>query len=185
MQSVPDASTNGSPDRLVPVVEAAEILGITPDAVRSRLRRGTLERSPERGEDGEVLVIIPAPKNADQSGDPSETVSDQSTNKSGDPSATDRDGAPTVALVEEMHEEVAFLREELRREREARVEEKRRHDTIVLQLAQRIPELEPSPEPRDAREATSEGTDMGTVPPEKQEDAQRRSWLSRFFFGPE
>jgi hypothetical protein len=185
MQSVPNASTNASPDRLATVVEAANILDITPDAVRSRLRRGTLKRSPERGDDGEVLVIMPAPKNADQSGDQSETVFDQSTKKSVDQSPTDRDGSPTVALVEEMREEVAFLREELRREREARVEEKRRHDTIVLQLAQRIPELEPSSEPRDAREATSEGKNIGTVPPEEQEDAQRRSWLSRFFFGPE
>jgi len=131
MRSAANVSTNGSPDRLATVVEAADILGITPDAVRSRLRRGTLKPSPERGEDGEVLVIMPAPRSADQSGDQSETVSDKSIDQSADKSATDRDSSSTVPLVDEMREEVAFLREELRREREARVEEKRRHDTIL------------------------------------------------------
>ena len=84
---------------------------------------------------------------------------------------------------------MAFLREELRREREARVEEKRRHDTIVLQLAQRIPELEAhretTPEPRDAHDTASDGTDRGAVSPERQKPVQQRSWLYRFFFGPE
>jgi hypothetical protein len=181
MRPVYDASTNGSPDRLATVVEAAEILGITPDAVRSRLRRGTLKRSPERGEDGEVLVVMPAPKNADQS----ETVSDQSLGQLEDQSATDRDASLTVPLVEEMREEVTFLREELRREREARVEEKRRHDTIVLQLARRIPELEAQretmPETRDGPEATSEPRSDTSAPLEGQEPPQRRSWWRRFF----
>lgn len=83
-------------------------------------------------------------------------------------SATDRDASPTVSLVEELHEEVAFLREELRREREARVEE-------------RIPELEAQRETRDGPERAS---DRAEVPPEPQELAQQRSWLYRFFFGP-
>lgn len=174
MRSATNGSTDGSTDRLATVVEAAEILGITPDAVRSRVRRGTLKRSPERGEDGEVLVVMPAPKNADQSGDQSgdqsETVSDQST----DQSATDRDASPTVPLVEEMREEVAFLREELRREREARVEEKRRHDTIVLQLAQRIPELEATSEPRGDPVSPSEDSTNGESP-----EPERRSWWRR------
>ena len=99
MRSAANVSTNGSPDRLATVVEAADILGITPDAVRSRLRRGTLKPSPERGEDGEVLVIMPAPRSADQSGDQSETVSDKSIDQSADKSATDRDSSSTVPLV--------------------------------------------------------------------------------------
>src|SRR5215210_8523765 len=111
MRSVSDASSNGLSDRLATVVEAAEILGITPDAVRSRLRRGTLQRSPERGEDGEVLVVMPAPRNADQS----ETVYDQS----GDQSPTDREASTTVALVERMASEIDHLREQLDKEREA------------------------------------------------------------------
>jgi hypothetical protein len=59
---------------------------------------------------------------------------------------------------------------------------------IVLQLAQRIPELEArqesTPETRDDPERASEGTDRSAVPSEQQEPAQRRPWLYRFFFGP-
>ncbi len=43
-------------DRRVTVIEAASILGITPDAVRSRLRRGTLRK--EAGDDGTVYVRL-------------------------------------------------------------------------------------------------------------------------------
>src|SRR5215211_2816936 len=43
-------------DRRVSVVEASTILSITPDTVRSRLRRGTLRK--DRGPDGEVLVVL-------------------------------------------------------------------------------------------------------------------------------
>ena len=120
------------------------------------------------------MVVMPAPRNGDQSHDQSETVSDQSTDQSGDQSATDRDASPTVPLVEEMREEVAFLREELRREREARVEEKRRHDTIVLQLAQRIPELEATPEPRGDPVSPSKDSTNGESP-----EPERRSWWRR------
>jgi hypothetical protein len=78
---------------------------------------------------------------------------------------TDR---PTVSLVEEMREEVVFLREELPRERDARVEEKRPHDAIVPQLAQRIPELEAhretAPEVREGHETASPQFDRGTSP---------------------
>jgi hypothetical protein len=52
MQPSPDQS----PDRNVTVVEAAAILGITPDAVRSRLRRGSLRR--DEAPDGTTLVVL-------------------------------------------------------------------------------------------------------------------------------
>src|SRR5918997_2875612 len=105
--TVPNASANASPDRLATVVEAAEILCLTPDAVRSRFRRGTLKRSPKRGEEGEVLVTLPAPSRT--SDDQSQTVGDQSNDQSGDQSATDRDASPTVALVEAMQERIEHL----------------------------------------------------------------------------
>ncbi len=80
---------------------------------------------------------------------------------------------------------MAFLRGELRWEREVRVEEKRRHDTIVLQLAQRIPELEAPRDDRDGPETVSEGGGNGDdVYQGSKEPTQSRSWLYRFFFGP-
>jgi septal ring factor EnvC (AmiA/AmiB activator) len=176
MRSVSDASTNGSTDRLATVVEAAEILGITPDAVRSRLRRGTLERSSERGEDGEVLVVMPAPRNTDQS----ETVSDQSTDQSGDQSSTDRDASPTVALVERMGSEIDHLREQLDKEREANRENRR----LLAAALERIPAIEAGDERESPVTATEDTGEGGQVPSESQETSQRRSWLYKFFFGP-
>jgi hypothetical protein len=179
MRPVSDASTNGSTDRLATVVEAAEILGITPDAVRSRLRRGTLKRSTERGEDGEVLVVMPGPRNGDQSIDQSETVADQSSDQSSDQSATDRDASPTVALVKHMESEIDHLREQLDKEREANRENRR----LLAAALERIPAIEAGDE-RESPVTATEGTDRSEAPPEQQEPAQHRSWVYRFFFGP-
>jgi len=144
-----------SSDRLFTVKEAGEILGISPEAVRARLKRGTLHR--ETGEDGTVLVRL----YADPSDNGHNGASDRMGDRTGGTSGWTSDGSDgwtsggsdashsSPARVEELREEVAFLRGELRWEREVRVEEKRRHDTIVLQLAQRIPELEA---PRDGPE---------------------------------
>jgi len=75
----------------VTVVEAAAILSITSDAVRSRLRRGTLRK--DRGPDGEVLVVL-----------------------DGDASATDRPThQPTVATVALVEALAALWQEEARR----------------------------------------------------------------------
>lgn len=179
-RSVSDASANASADRLATVVEAAETLGITPDAVRSRLRRGTLERSPERGEDGEVLVVLRgvpgATRNADQSG----TVGDQSSDQSGDQSATDRDASPTVALVDALQQRI----EHLSRIIETRDEEIRRRDTIIMTLSQRIPELEGPSDlhggERGGPETASEEPDRGNIAGAEQ-GPKRGSWWRRFF----
>lgn len=176
-ETVPNASPDASPDRLATVVEAAEILGITPDAVRSRLRRGTLKRSPERGEEGEVLVVLSA-----RSADQSETVYDQSSDASGDQSATDRDasrGAPVDgALVERMASEIDHLRNELALERESSSELRR----IIAALTQRVPvvELEAPPEPSGGPQTASEEPVKGDTP-EPVERPQKRSWWRSFF----
>src|SRR5215204_5966279 len=127
-------SSEQSTDRRVTVVEAATILSITPDAVRSRLRRGTLRK--DRGPDGEVLVVL-----------------------DGDASATDRPtDQPTVALVEALEEQITYLREQAALWQE----EARRKDHLLaaaLEAAalERFPALEESPsEPREGRVMVSE-----------------------------
>jgi hypothetical protein len=154
-------------EQRVTVPEAARILGISPEAVRSRIQRGTLLK--DKDADGTVYVRL--------NGIQSRSNHDRTTVKSIDESES--------VYVEELREQIAFLREvintrdeELRREREARIEEKRRHDTIVLQLTQRIPELESSVEASDAPEASSD------TPRSEEGTRQHRSWLYRFFFGP-
>src|ERR687894_495993 len=150
------------------VQEAAAALGITVEAVRGRMHRGKYGR--EKAEDGRVYVVL---------------TPDQLAN------VGERSGGSSE-LVEELRDHVAFLRAELearnkeihRREEEHR-EEARRKDTIIAQLAQRIPDLETSgessPEPREASETVSEESEKGTMgSPEQQESSQRRSWWRSF-----
>ena len=147
--------------RRVPVVEAASMLGITPDAVRSRLRRGTLPK--EVGEDGTVFVRLNGDGRADQ---PTDRPTDQ----------------PTVAYINALRSE----NELLRREPEDRKEESRRKDHIIMTLAQRVPELEASPAPREAPQGAAEDDGgMGARPSseEAQEGTEKRrsGWWTRFF----
>jgi hypothetical protein len=140
--------------RLVTVPEAAEILGISPEAVRARLNRGTLFR--EKGLDGTTYVRL----NADRT-------------RTNDERSNDRMEHISPVAFELLKDQVAFLRAELERK-----------DAIIMSLTQRIPELEPaaSPEPRESPTEASETVDKGeghNVPPE----GERRSWWQRWFGG--
>jgi hypothetical protein len=162
MQPSPDQST----DRRVTVTEAAALLGITPDAVRSRLRRGTLQR--DEAEDGTVLVVL------DGDGP--------------DASATDRPtDRPTVDYINALKEQIDRLDDQVSYMKaiiSTRDEELRRKDHIIAALTERIPELEPAKEsPPDAREGVVtdyDGAGEGDVHP-KQE--KRVSWWRRVFLG--
>jgi hypothetical protein len=153
-----------STDRRVSVVEAATILSITPDAVRSRLRRGTLRK--DRGPDGEVLVVL-----------------------DGDASSTDcPTDQPTVALIEALEEQITYLREQAALWQE----EARRKDHLLaaaLEAAalERTPALEEPSEPREERVMDSEEPYSTHAPPMPEtpiSDAQHKrkvSWWRAFF----
>ena len=165
---------------LFTVKDAGEMLGISPEAVRARLKRGTLWR--ETGEDGTVYVRL----DADLSGNGHDGAADGMADRSDRAKGWTADGAggderqDSRDRLDDLREEVVFLREELRREREARVEEKRRHDTIVLQLAQRIPELETASSSPDTSEASTE-PETGTETSVSDTEQPRPSWWRRFF----
>lgn len=167
----------------VTVPEAAEILGTTTDAVRSRMRRGKLGR--EEGEDGTVYVILEgseAGRAIDGRGTVAggrETVNPTGTDgreSAGDGRKTVEDAPP---VVEVLQDQVEHLRSELALERESSSELRR----IIAAMTQRVPlvELEAPSEPRDASETVSEDTAKGNVHPVSQEPAARRSWWRRFF----
>jgi excisionase family DNA binding protein len=156
--------------RRLTVQEAAEVLGTSVDAVRMRVRRGSLES--EKDPDGRVHVWV--------KGDSTET-------KPG------LDGEPS-ALISAKDETIRVLSEQLESEREAR----RRADTIIAQLTQanaalaaRVPELEASQEasqePPEAPEAAEEhpkGAEQ--QPPSSTGEAQskeQRPWWRRMFGG--
>ena len=166
------------------VQEAAAALGITVEAVRGRMHRGKYGR--EKAEDGRVYVVL----TPDQLANVGERSDEHSEERSAH--VRERSGGSSE-LVEELRDHVAFLRAELearneeihRREEEHR-EEARRKDTIIAQLAQRIPELEAPrespPEPREASETVSEESEKGTLPEQQQPSPRReRSWWREFF----
>ncbi len=164
-----DPSTNQPTDRRVSVAEAAVLLDLSEDAVRSRLKRGTLRK--EKAKDGTVLVVLGT------SGSP-----DRPTNSTAQPNARPATGQPPDQsdLVEVLRDQVGFLRQQLEEEREANRENRR----LIAGLVQRVPELEPAQEPQEGHVTDSEEPDKGTASPEPQDASQRRSWLHRFFFGP-
>jgi hypothetical protein len=148
------------------VQEAAEVLGTSVDAVRMRARRGSLEA--EKDPDGRVYVWVDA--------DSSETRPGLDVESTALISAKDE-------TIEELRDRARYLERQLDQEREARTEERRRHDTLLAQLMQRIPELEAPQEPRDGRETVVEHPDKSGAPATEgaQEAPEARSWWRRWF----
>ncbi len=164
------------------VPEAAEALGVTVDAIRSRIKRQTIMHVRE---DGRVYVLL--------SGDQGFTSNDQVD----DQGAAHHADQPPQTGPDHRDELLEELRDRVRALEEANRENRR----IIAGLVQRIPELEATPEPRDESETvaeTSEGTSprSGTVgaqtsAEEHEESAQnahfaetpRRPWWRRIFGG--
>ena len=119
------------------VAQAAVALGVTEGAVRSRIKRGTL---PTAKEGGRVFVLL--------GGSTSQANQPPNTGVPGDQSE----------LIASLQDQVSYLRERLDAEREARTEERRRHDTVVAQLTSKIPAIEApaSPEARESPETAEE-----------------------------
>ena len=126
------------------VKQAAQVLGVSTDAVHKRVRRGSLES--DKDENGHVYVYL-----------------DDGLDSPLDAGYTADRRDEHVAGLED---QIAFLRAELERK-----------DAILLTMAQRIPELEPSPEPSESSD-TASGSTEGVETPLA---AEKRSWLARFF----
>jgi hypothetical protein len=127
------------------VAQAAATLGITEGAVRSRIKRGTL---PTVKEGGTVFVLW--------GGGTSQAHQTPNTVVPGD----------QAELIDSLQDQIRYLREQLDAEREARTEERRRHDTVLAQLsaanaeqARTIRELEAPQEPEEAAETVEEETE--------------------------
>jgi hypothetical protein len=133
-------------------------LGVGTDAVRKRVARGTIE-SELIGD--RRYVYLP------------DTGHDEGHDEGHD--------TASPALVEELRDRVRSLERMLAEERQARTEEQRRHDTLMAQFMQRIPELEPAERPPESPETTTvEETEPR--PGGVQEGAQR-PWWRRLFGG--
>ena len=125
----------------VTVADAAVLLGISEDAVRSRLKRGMLRR--ETGNDGTVFVVL----DADRPSTDQRPMND----RQADQTSTDHSPSGASEVVEVLRDEVSHLRDQLDHEREASSELRR----IIAALTARIPELEAPRETRDGPETAS------------------------------
>ena len=109
-------------------------MGITPDAVRSRLRRGTLHK--ETSEDGTVYVRLDTEGPAG--------LNDQTTERSADQT--------TVAYINELKSEIDYLKETVAK----RDEEIRRRDHLLAAALERIPAIEAPQEVSESPEGGAE-----------------------------
>jgi hypothetical protein len=151
--------------------QAAHILRLTPTRVRQLLQSGELEG--ERDEAGHWSI-------------PARVVHTRLEHLRRESllEAVGYDPSSVREMVEELRDRVRYLERRLDEEREARTEERRRHDTLIAQLTQRIPAIEA---PRDVPESAEPRSDTSTPPSagsEAQEATERtegRSWWRRMF----
>jgi hypothetical protein len=145
--------------RRVTLVEAAQVLGVSKEAVRKRVQRGTLPS--DVGEDGKRYVYLDA---VGDDGPPGGLHGE-----TWPPGGGDRHD-PREELI-------ATLRDQLEAEREANRENRR----IIAALASRIPEIEAPREERESPESAEPQSARGTAPEEQQEQTSR-SWWRRMFW---
>ena len=169
--------TNQATDRRVTVQEAASLLGISDDAVRSRLKRGTLRR--EKGRDGTVYVLLGSFGHTNRPTTNQPTRDQPTTEQSADQSTLSLMHAHLNSLQEQLN----YLRDQLDQERGANRENRR----IIAGLVNRIPELEAapqdaSPDERESPQSASEPRSDAQASqgyPEKEE--RPVSWWRRLF----
>jgi hypothetical protein len=143
-------------ERRATVSKAAEILGISAEAVRGRIRRGTI---PVEREGGTVYVLIEGLEQHRTTDDQSRTTDDQP-------------GDRTDLLIAELQDRVRSLEEANRENRR-----------IIAALTSRIPAIEAPPEARESPETASEHGPSTTGSPEPETPAEARPWWRRIFSG--
>jgi DNA-binding Lrp family transcriptional regulator len=154
--------------RVLPIAEAAEELGVSPEALRKRITRRSI-KGYKRGRHWYVELDTASGPAAGASGPRPDTTSQLHPDASGQP------GPSWPELVTSLREQNAALTTENGRlwaELDNRTEEIRRRDHIIAALAQRTPEL-PAPI------ATSVPAPPEPSPPVAV--SPRRSWWHRLF----
>jgi DNA-binding transcriptional MerR regulator len=138
------------------VSEAAEALGVTVDAIRSRVKRDTIDHVREGGR---VWILL----GADQG-------------RPGHDQGDDRPGQSTT-LMSQMQARIDSLERQLEEANERDRENRR----IIAALTSRIPAIEAPSEPRQSPTEAAEGEPDTTGPPEAETPAEGRPWWRRMF----
>jgi hypothetical protein len=131
--------------------QAAAVLGVSESAIRKRVERGTLRS--DKGPDGRRYVYL-------------DTVADSMADIGADVSAIHERDVLTSERIEELRDEVHYLREQLRQELERRSAETERYQQIVAaltsanaSLSERLREIEsPQGTSLEARETPETAT---------------------------
>ncbi len=160
----------------VTVQEAANRLGVKDDAIRKRIQRGTLDY--EKDPDGRVYVFINATHDSskDSTRHPNGNQYQDSHNETSKDESKDK-------LINVLQDQIQYLRniiEARDRELEARTDELRRKDTIIMSLTQRLPELPPASSPEETHNGLLHSP--GKIADEKTSEDQlilKRSWWRR------
>jgi hypothetical protein len=140
----------GASRRRLTVPKAAAALGVSVDAIRGRIKRGTIEHERE-GDRVYVLVGADQPRpERDQGGDES-------------------------ALIVELRDRIRFLERQVEEERESR----RRADTLLARMMDNIPALEASESHEEAAQEPAEGEARVHAAPGDTE-AERPWWRRLF-----
>jgi hypothetical protein len=144
------------PKHRTTVAEAAEILGISAEAVRGRIRRGTL---PVERESGTVYVLLDHPSEDRTTADQPRTTGDQPDDR-------------TDLLIAELQDRVRSLEEANRENRR-----------IIAALTSRIPAIEAPQEATETPETVEEEPQRAEPRPATggAQEGVRRSWWRRVF----
>ena len=163
------------------VPEAATRLGISAEAVRARIHRGTLEHTKEGGT---VYVLL---TRYDGRHDDTRTHYDAERAHHNDDARTHHNAAIPAEAVRRLEAHNADLKdqvENLQRELEVRNDELRRKDHLLAAALERIPAIEPPDTPSEPRESPVKGSEephSTHAPPDQEKPSQRRSWWRAFF----
>ena len=143
-------------ERRTTVSEAAEILGISAEAVRGRIRRGTI---PVEREGGTVYVLIEGTTRHRTTGDQSRTTGDQPSDR-------------TDLLIAELQDRVRSLEEANRENRR-----------IIAALTSRIPAIEAPQEGPGGAETLEEEPEGAEPRPDAggAQEGVQRPWWRRLF----
>ncbi len=151
----------------VSVYEAAEVMGVTVDAIRKRISRGTIQH--ERDEEGRVWVLLDADQDA--------------TSKARD---NDRSQSDAATLISEMRDRIDSLEHQLERV-QAQAEERDRENRRLLAAAlERIPPQLEAPESPETVEEAPDRAEPRSAARGAQEGTQRprsRPWWRRIIGG--
>lgn len=141
------------------VADAAHALGLTSDAIRAKIRRGTMSGFKAADDTWRVIVDLPGDTTATDQGQTPDT-----TPTGRGQTATDPPTEGHISLIDHMREEIEYLRTELAKRSRELATERERSDVLQREALGRIEALtagETAPQTRQDTPGSTETSDTG------------------------